>query len=255
MAFERGRFEQFYGRTAENRSILSERTRWLAEDPNKYLAVTEEAIDLLTESVSLGVEHGTLPSETILPEQVAVLARYLGEHWEPDFLLLKREPKENKVRLVCGCVCFPSSWSLADKIGRRMEDIHEVVPQLNPAIGKQIQTFLERLKPGVSWLRNNWGLSRSAERNQHPSRKIPRLDQDVTLEEVFFRVEEQALVALPQSNGILFGIRLNIIPLARYAGTEDGLLLAEALETMPDAMAQYKGLAAARSRIIKLLKA
>jgi dimethylamine monooxygenase subunit A len=251
MAFQRGSFAEFYGATGENEVVLGERRRWLAEDASKYLAVMDGAEDLLREAAALGVEHGILSREAALPEDAMGLARYLGEHWEADYLLLKREAGE--VRLVSGCVCFPSSWALEEKIGHRIEEIHGVVPALNPTIGKQIQTFLERLKPGVSWMRSNWGLSRSAERNQHPSRRIPRLDEGVTLEEVFFRVEEQSLVALPQSSGILFGIRLKIIPLRGYAGTDEGRRLAEALETMPERMAQYKGLGAARRRMIELL--
>ena len=73
------------------------------------------------------------------------------------------------------------------------------------------------------------------------------------LDEVFFRVEEQSLGALPRSRGVLFGIRLKVIPLAGYAGTSEGLKLAELLESLPEAMAQYKGLNRARARIIELL--
>src|SRR5690606_32005581 len=129
-----------------------------------------------------------------------------------------------------------------------------VVPSLNEAIGRQIRTFLEKLKPCVAWMRSNWGLCRSAELNQHPSRRTPRLDGNVRLDEVYFRVEEQSLVALPESGGILFGIRVKVLPLGEYAATDDGRRLAQALETMPEEMAVYKGLAQARSRIIELLK-
>lgn len=257
MAFGRGRFEDFWGATAENERILAERRRWLRQDPAKYLAVLPEAADLLTEADELGRTHETLPpmipaSTPAVPEQRSTGLK-MGENWEPDWLILKREG--GVARLLAGCVCFPSSWSLEEKIGRPIEEIHGVVPDLNATVGKQIGIFLERIKPGISWTRNNWGLSRSPEWNQHPGRRTPRLDSTVTLDEVFFRVEEQSLVALPRTEGILFGIRLKVFSLAGYPGTEAGLRLAQALETMPEAMAQYKGLATARARIAGLLRA
>ena len=248
MAFGRGTFSEFWGVTSENTEILNERRRWLREDEGRYLAVLPEAEELLKEARELGDQVNS-PLDTT---KIHSAARFFGEHWEPDYLLLKRGA--DGARLVCGCVCFPSSWALEEKIGRPIGEIHDVVPALNSSVGRQIQTFLERLKPGISWLRSNWGLSRSAERNQHPIRKTPRLDKSVTLSEVFFRVEEQSLVALPKSDGILFGIRLRIIPLEGYAGTVEGLKLATALETMPEPMAVYKGLAPARLRIISLLR-
>ncbi len=252
MAFGRGEFSAFYGRTTENEPILRERRRWLAEDPGKYLAVLPTANDLVRETIELALEQKTFDPSISIPAVTDEAARFLGEHWEPDYLLLKMDHDE--LKLLCGCVCFPSSWALEEKIGLPIAQIHEVVPALNANIGRQIQTFLEKLKPGAFWLRSNWGLSRTPERNQHPSRNLPRLDASVRLDEVYFRVEEQSLMALPKSNGVLFGIRLKTIPLDGYAGTEDGRRLAQALETMPEPMAVYKGVANARSRLIQLLK-
>ena len=251
MAFGRGEFSAFYGQTTENAPILRERRRWLEDDPNKYLAVLPDAKELLRETIALALEHKTVHPSISIPTAADEGARFLGENWEPDFLLLKRD---DELRLLCGCVCFPSSWALEEKIGLPITRIHEVVPALNANVGRQIQTFLEKVKPGIFWLRSNWGLSRTPERNQHPSRNVPRLDASVRLEEVYFRVEEQSLVALPKSNGVLFGIRLKMIPLDGYGGTEDGMRLAQALETMPEPMAVYKGIAHARHRLVQLLR-
>jgi dimethylamine monooxygenase subunit A len=256
IAFGREKFEDFWDATAENARILTERRKWLAQDEAKYLAVLPEAEELLDEAMELGRTSWTLGvtkrEEARREPRPTQTARFLGENWEPDFLVLKREP--GAVRLVAGCVCFPSSWSLDEKIGKPIEAIHEVVPALNASIGTQIRTFLERIKPGVSWTRNNWGLSRSAEWNQHPTRGTPRLDQTVHLDEVFFRVEEQSLVALPKSSGILFGIRLKVIPLKGYEESSEGFNLAELLESMSEPMAQYKGLSQARGQIARLLR-
>ena len=71
---------------------------------------------------------------------------------------------------------------------------------------------------------------------------------------MWFRVERQALVALSETGGILFGIRLEVVPLAKLRENQvarDGLL--EALKTMPDKIADYINLARARERLIELL--
>ena len=252
MAFGRGEFGDFWSATDQNSEILQERRCLLASEPAKYLGVLPEAEALIAEALELGLKHRTLASGVLSPKTAQQQARLLGENWEPDFLLLKNEA--TGPRLVCGCVCFPSSWALEEKMGKSIAEIHGIVPSLNENIGRQIQTFLEKLKPAISWQRNNWGLSRSFERNQHPSRNVARLDDSVRLEDVFFRVEEQSLVALPESNGILFGIRLKIVSLAGYEGTDEGLQLARALETMPEPMAVYKGIEGARTCLIRLLK-
>lgn len=135
-----------------------------------------------------------------------------------------------------------------------MDEIHGVVPSLNVELGRQIATFLARLKPGVTWMRSNWGLSRSSELNQHPSRNTPRLDETATLDQVYFRLEEQSLTALPATNGILFGIRVRNVALSSYGNTSEGERLANALETMPEAIAEYKGLTRARKQIIQALR-
>jgi len=94
------------------------------------------------------------------------------------------------------------------------------------------------------------------ELNHHPDRGLPRLDASVQLEEFFLGVEHQALVALPKSRGILFGIRVATHPLAKVKTDPIAQVrLRRALETMPEAMAVYKGIATARERILEMLSA
>jgi hypothetical protein len=83
---------------------------------------------------------------------------------------------------------------------------------------------------------------------------LPGLTPEVDLASVWFRVERQALVALPETGGILFGIRLEVVSLAKLRENRkarDGLL--KALKTMPPEIADYKNLTPARQRLIELL--
>jgi dimethylamine monooxygenase subunit A len=80
------------------------------------------------------------------------------------------------------------------------------------------------------------------------------LTVEATLEGTWLRVERQALVALPRSGGVCFGIRVESHPLTVVKADAvacEGLR--RALETMPSAMADYKGLSVSRARLIQLL--
>jgi dimethylamine monooxygenase subunit A len=259
LRLERGTVRGFFESGEGLSERLAERRRWLSAVPGRHAAMLPEATPMLDELVELcgeakcldagglaEVRRGGTPLDRCLE---------LGSRWEPDFLLLKAE-SDGGFRLRGGCVCFPSSWSLIPKMGRSVSGIHEVVPGLNPALEGSIDRFLHRLKPGGSWERYNWGLSRSAELNQDPGRKLPRLDSGVGLEEIWLRIEHQAFVTLPRSGGVLFAIRMIVRPLQevrrepKVAGP-----LARALRTMPEALAEYKGFAGARGRILDLMEA
>ena len=252
MRFERGDPADFYAPTARNEAVRTERRRWLRSDPKTYAANLPPGEPLLDEAIELARQwSGFDPSALTTSWEKC---RALGEFWEPDYLLLKTDA-DHAVRLYGGCLCAPSSWRLDEKLGQPIEFIHGTVPGLNASIGAAIHKFLAALKPGAASLRHNWGLSRSPELNQHPDRKLPLLDASVSAEEVWLRVEHQALVALPKSGGILFGIRVVNHPLNEVkANPAAAARLCRALETMPKEMARYKNLATARGRILDLLQ-
>lgn len=231
MNLERGSVDEFFRATESHEQILSERRHWLDTDSAKYSAMLKEG--------------------EALREEAAEVLR-VPDIWniEPDVLLLT--PQNGQYRLVGACVCFPSSWSLSEKIGKPLDFIHHVVPALNEQIGIQISRFLSNLKPGFAWLRANWGLSRSGEWNQHPDRKLPRLDASTAFDEIWLRIERQALVLLPRTQGVLFGIRIETYRVAEMErGSADARGLARALRTMPEAMAVYKGIAGVRETVAR----
>jgi hypothetical protein len=128
-----------------------------------------------------------------------------------------------------------------------------VVPGLNPALGPQIQQFLARLKPGVAFFRDNWGIAATDELNLHPARRVPPPVSPAALERLWLRVEHQALLALPQSRGVVFGIRIALHRLDGLAGTTAGAGLRRSLETMPAQLAAYKRLDVIREELARLL--
>lgn len=255
MRFQKGKIASFFQSRHTPPELLAERTRLLNESPTRYAAFDEEGEAILEEVIELASSLAPVSPSSFDGLPPFEKCRALGKLWEADFLLMKPDA-EGTFRLCGGCVCFPSHWDLGEKMRLPMAAIHQAVPGLNEALGRQINGFLQKIKPGISWERGNWGLSRSPERNLHPSLDLPRLDHSVSLKEVWWRLEEQSLVALPNSGGILFGIKLVIRPLTEIKKNEDARLgLIRALETMPDEMAAYKGILRARQRLLDLLQA
>lgn len=251
LRFTRGVPAEFFAPTASHEELIAERRRWLRAEPDTYAAVLAGGEAMLNETLGLAREWNGFSKPEIVSARQACLA--LGEFWEADYLLLKRDA-DAEIRLYGGCLCFPSSWRLSDKLGKPIEFIHGNVPGLNASIGPAVHKFLLGLKPGVAWLRHNWGLARDAELNHHPDLGLSALDATVCAEEVFLRVEHQALVALPKSEGILFGIRVENHPLTEVAADPVARVgLRRAIGTMPEAMAVYKGIAAVRPMMLQML--
>lgn len=259
MGIRPGDARRFFAPTSEHEALVAERTRWLQASPGTYCQLRAEGYPLLEETIQLARQWGLAggpesPSSVAGISEDAAEARCLalGRAWEPDFLLLS--PSGDGVfRLAGGVVCFPSAWSLPEKMGGTVAEIHGVVPLLNQELGRQIDVFLGRTAPGSAWERANWGLSRGADLNRHPSRNLPELEEDTSLDHVFVRVEHQIFFRLPRTFGILFGIRLSLHRLEELMVHPTAVGLRQALESMPELVAQYKGVHRIRSRLIRRL--
>jgi len=256
LTLRRGDPRAFFAPQDPTGRVLAERARWLASEPHRYAALMPEGEPLVREfgamvaSWKLGASTGgRMPLAHARGHELLFT---LGRSLEPDILLLSPD-REGVIWLRGGALCFPTGWALEEKMGRSMEVIHGVVPGLNAALGPAIQQVLSKLKPGVAFLRDNWGLAATDELNLHPARAVPPPAAPVALDRLWLRVEHQALVALPQAAGLVFGIRIALHRLDRIAGTAAAAGLRRGLATMPAEVAAYKRLDGIRARVIELL--
>lgn len=231
MKMRKGDVEEFFA--PQDAVLMEERRRWLREERDRSLVVTERGEELVAAAWEVALGFGQV-EEPVTGERDLM---GLASQWEPDLLFLDLTTGA----LEAGCVCLPSSWRLADWKGRSLDEIHGVVPRLQEQIGPQISQFLSRLVPGKSFQRENWSLTGSAELSYHPDLGRAALDGEARLEDVFLRVERQLFTALP--GGVLMGIRISVCPLMDLAGdAEVWNRLTEKLRTMPEDVARYKSL-------------
>ncbi|RBP36608.1 uncharacterized protein DUF3445 [Roseimicrobium gellanilyticum] len=247
--------KDFFAQQDASGAMLAERARWLVEDVEKYAALRSEAEAAVMETRQIAKAWGQ-PSEGGDGEDASPMQSLLalGHAWEPDLVWMHPDA-QGTYRLAGGVACFPSSWALREKLGRTMQEVHSPVPGLNAELGRQIDTFLQRMTPGAVWQRENWSLSRDGELNHHPSHHRARLDATITLPEMWLRLEHQLLMKLPVSGSVLFGIRIEVVPLGELMkDVEATARLARLVATMSEEAAAYKGLAAARGALVEMLR-
>ncbi|ESY79024.1 hypothetical protein X740_18255 [Mesorhizobium sp. LNHC221B00] len=205
--------------------------------------------------------HPALPSG--LADAPLVAASLLVQE---DLILMRRD--DSGWRLAAGSLCFPSSWSLQEKFGKPLQQIHAPVPGFGP--GTRPAELINRMFDGLQGQaveRYNWSIQ-SGDALYHPLSNIERMDRatnrptrfpdgDVKAH-AFIRVERQTLRKLPASGDILFTIRIHLDPFAVLARHPNRATLALSFAAQLDALdldqLDYKGLTSDRDRLVERLK-
>jgi hypothetical protein len=180
---------------------------------------------------------------------LAAAARLVQE----DLCLLQPDAAGTPV-LVGACLCFPSRWVLAEKLGRPMLAIHAPVPGLNPRIGATIDRFLDGLKQGVIYTRSNWSLTTDPALFQPVALPHAPIAAEEAGERVFYRVERQTLRRLPATGAVVFGIRIHQHELAAFAALpEQRRALAHAVAKLDPSLVAYKSMGGIRNAVVEYL--
>jgi hypothetical protein len=155
------------------------------------------------------------------------------------------QPRGDVFCLAAASVAFPSRWTLSEKIGKPMQEIHAPVPFYAEKIGETTDRFLKLMTKDQAIWRMNWNVhdSNALFQPRGPVRKTP--DPSVTPEnagtKLFLRIERQTLRRLARSGDILFTIRTYVRPLSDFAKRPDVAKdLAAALRSLPAETSSYK---------------
>ncbi|WP_181701146.1 heme-dependent oxidative N-demethylase family protein [Chthonobacter albigriseus] len=148
-------------------------------------------------------------------------------------------------RLVAAALCFPSSWSLKEKYGRTMEEIHAPVPGY-PKMAERMNRIFDSLRVEIPVWRLNWSLYPDDDLHHPEPKQLPRGWFEQPGSDLFVRVERQTLRRMPESGDILFTIKVMVDPVAAFSAHPDGPALAAGLRKQllaldPDQLA-YKSL-------------
>jgi dimethylamine monooxygenase subunit A len=224
---------------------LAERARLLAERHDEVFAALpgteaagEEVLGLVTGWLAArGHESGVAPPADVHPLEAA------GRLVQEDLVLMVE--RDGDLHLDAACLCFPSHWRLADKLGRPTSTVHRPVPGYEEELAVRVDRFLARLRPGVVTARRNWSV--------HPSAALfaPVPPPHSAGAELWLRSERQTLRRLSSSGAVLFTIRVQQTPFASLVDRPDVAdRLAARLRAQPSAFTGYQGLAPSLTEVL-----
>jgi hypothetical protein len=172
----------------------------------------------------------------------------------PEDLVLMRRGDDGW-RIAAAALCFPSSWSLAEKFGLSLDGIHAHVPGY-PAMAARMTRIFDNLRVDIPVERLNWSIYPDADLHHPESKQLSRDWFERPDAEAFVRVERQTLRRMPASGDILFTIRVMVDPIAAFtahpdgrrlaAGLRDQLLALDADQLAYKALTHHRGALAAR---------
>jgi dimethylamine monooxygenase subunit A len=254
-------FDTVFAAETDTREAQAEVLSMLAEHlparfPETYRR-DGDAVDILPTGQSVALDswpQAPLVAASLLVQEDLVLMRKGTDGW----------------RLAAAALCFPSSWSLAEKFGLPLDTIHIPVPGFGAGTRPAaiIARIFDNLPVDHPVERMNWSLQEDG--RLHLPRSKGQRDSGVTdrqggllganpLAAAFIRVERQTLRKLPESGDILFTIRIHLDPMKKLAEHPDRARLAASLAgqlaALDAAQLAYKGITANRDTLVAALHA
>jgi dimethylamine monooxygenase subunit A len=192
-------------------------------------------------------DPGSLPHEPL---------DWVGRQVVEDLILLSGDAGAG-FPVIAGQLCFPNDWSLPDKLGRPVLEVHAPVPGFARQAGEATLRLLERLRPGRPVWRANWAIRATDALDLSPRAgpvPVEHVDATNAGETLVVRVERQTLSRLPETGAILFTVHTRSWPLEVVArDPERARRLLDAVRSMPPGMARYKGISPMRDALTKYL--
>ena len=172
-----------------------------------------------------------------------------GRLVQEDLCLMKKDPDSDVYRLVGASLCFPTRWSLAEKMGKSLGMIHHPTAGYKEHLDSTMDRFFVRMKVAKPVWRLNWGIVDDPTLFQSSGHSRGGFRSDITAEnageKLWLRIERQTLRRLPRSQDILFTIRVYVKPLMYLLSyPERAAAMGRALRSMPDEWLLYKSLPA-----------
>ncbi|KAL9112756.1 MAG: hypothetical protein Q9227_003059 [Pyrenula ochraceoflavens] len=137
-----------------------------------------------------------------------------------DFAVMMRDPDSGYYFFRAGVICSALGWNLGSKIGLRLNEIHEPIPDYKEKMQFSMDRFFSKMPTIRPIQRGSWGLEVDTPLYMPPGdpHEMHRLSQspDLTIERCHLRVDWQTLRRLPLSGAIVFNFKGLFTPVQEF---------------------------------------
>ncbi|MFD1509372.1 heme-dependent oxidative N-demethylase family protein [Lacimonas salitolerans] len=195
---------------------MVERARLLTDRRDDVLALddsarpaADELLETIMEHLDAHPDYTVCGAQVIRPDGVTVAVDRrdpmgtLGILVQQDLCILQKQGDEHV--LTGAVLCFPSYWTLSEKIMRPMVRIHLPVDMYDDNIARRVQRLFDGIKPGRPMWRFNAHLYDDPTLFT-PRREADRYPRAHNPEGAYLRSERQTLWRLPETGAVIFGI-------------------------------------------------
>ncbi|MBP7243031.1 DUF3445 domain-containing protein [Amaricoccus sp.] len=180
-------------------------------------AAAAELHDLVLAHLDAAPGYAQAPGAVLRPDGVRVPLDgppllVAGRLVQEDLCLLDKAEGEAEHRLVGAILCFPSNWTLSQKIGRTLGRIHVPIESYDAGIARRVQRMFDLIRPEAPVMRAN--LIVYAEGDLfNPRPEFERHTPDPGTGR-FVRVERQTILRLPETRAMVFSIHTWMVALS-----------------------------------------
>lgn len=208
--------DAYAGQIARRMALVAENKNAVIAQVAGSEAATEEALWMILESLALKDGFQVLDGAVHCPDgrvvtlddapPLELMARIIQE----DICILEKPEGSDEHILSAALLCFPASWTLAEKIGKPMRLIHEPVGEYDEALAKRVQRLFDGVQVGGPLWRFNRLWYDEAElyqpKSETETRPLPGVEKGR-----YLRSERQTLVRLPKTRAVIFSIHTYVV--------------------------------------------
>lgn len=221
--------DAFAAQMASRDDLIANRTSLVHRVLPEALPAAQECLDMVLAHLAGRNDYAVNAGSVRRPDGVEVAVDRtaplvtLGRLVQEDICILQDGTGGH--RLTAAILCFPSHWTLGEKIGRALPGIHSPVAPYDSEMARRVQRLFDGIRTERPLWRAN-ALFHSDAELFAPRREADARQGTAWDEARFLRSERQCLLRLPRTRAVVFSIHTYIVPLDRMAAAAPDLVAA-----------------------------